>query len=114
MNDFFDFIFNNGDFRYSRVDKNITIINGDEHSTLVCNVLGINKENIKVDIDEDYIFINGLTKNELMNKDFYVDYKIRVKPDRIEKIEKKVENGLLVLVVYWKKSNKSNIQIIEK
>ena len=46
-----------------------------------------------------------------MNKDFYIDYKIRVKPDRIEKIEKKVENGLLVLVVYWKKSNKSNLKI---
>lgn len=118
MNEFFDFIFANADFKYSRIEKNVTVVNGKEKSTLIVNVLGINPSDIKVDIVDDcnysYLTVKGKTDDDVSKRNYYVDYSIRIKPDRVEKIEKTYKNGILYLDVIWKQMAKSKIDIVEK
>lgn len=118
MERIFDFWFDNSCLRYVREDKAIRVINGKEKSTLVLNVLGINPQDIKVDIDEGYadpqLMVSGITKDDVTGREYSIDYRIILNPKHIKQIEKSSKNGLLYIDVIWNTPQKSKIEIIEK
>ena len=120
LGNLFDVLFDSDFYSFNRMvrDKRpYQIINEKGFSTIIHNIVGIDAEDVKIDIvpiDErhSYLSIKGETKEDLLEKEFYnVKSRFTIRHGDIDKITKKVKNGILYLTVKWKTQEKPKLQI---
>lgn len=95
-----------------------SIVHDKDKSTIVVNMVGIDPNDIKVEIERlrncDYLVINGETKNKTLNKSFSKSLRFAVDSDEIKKIEYSSENGLLTIEIFYKIPEKQSVEIERK
>ncbi len=114
------FDFDRDFYRFTRNLKDMypyEIIRKDNQAIVVHNVVGLNKEDIKISIDRDneydYLVIAGEKKNEVTDKIYKVDSRFIIDLDDIDNsgVEYKVEDGLLYIYIKFKTPEKPDINI---
>lgn len=99
---------NKKDYKFNRDEKDMhpyTVINDDNFITIVHNVLGIDKADLKISLtreDGDYfIKIEGKTIDEYTNKEYSVSSTFGVNPEELElkQISSSMKNGLLYIQI---------------
>lgn len=78
----------------------------------VCRTVGINPEDVSVEIKNGYIKVSGKTKYE--ETDYDVSYDLPVSGDvlsNIEKLEYKTINGLTYIYIYIVRPEKKKVKI---
>lgn len=113
---FFDF--DKDFYRFTRNLKDMypyEIIRKDNKATIVHNVVGLSKDNIKITSERegsrDYLIISGEKKNEVTGKMYSVDSRFTINVDEIQNIEWRVEDGLLYVDVDFKAPEKPKLNI---
>jgi HSP20 family molecular chaperone IbpA len=119
----FDVFFDSDFYSFNRLvrDKRpYQVVNNEGSSTIIHGIVGINPEDVKIEIKpiddrHSYIVISGETKDELLEEEIYkIQSRFTVKHNDVDKITKKVKNGILYLTVKWKQQEKPQIQILEE
>lgn len=117
----FDFDFDKAFYTFTRSTKDMMpyeIIKGEGKRTIVHNVVGLSKDDIKVEIIKenktDYLNIFGEKKNEITNKMYSVSSRFWIDSDEIKSIDWYVKDGLLYVEVLLKESEKLNIPVSYK
>ncbi len=119
----FDVWFDNDFYNFSRMvrDKRpYQIVNNEGSTTIIHNVVGINEGDIKIEIKplddrHSYIEIVGESKDDLLNDEIYkVKSRFTVKHNEVEKLIKKIKNGILYLTIKWKEMEAPKIQIEDR
>jgi HSP20 family molecular chaperone IbpA len=107
------------DFRFTKSiikDMHPYEIKSEENKvTIAYQAVGIDEKDISVSIKKEngisYLVIEGKTKNKELDKDFSIHGKFTVgKPEEIEKVQYRVENGM-VYVYMLTKEYESKIEI---
>lgn len=107
-------------YRFTRNLKDMypyEIIRKDNQATIIHNVVGLSKDDIKISLEKegkiDYLVISGEKKNEITNKIYKVDSRFTINVDEIteEGIEWEVKDGLLYVYITFKKPEKPSIKI---
>lgn len=125
-----DLIFNPLDwdkttYRFNRDEKDMhpySIINKKDKVLITHNVLGINKEDLKITREsengKDYIVINGKTRDDITGREYSVASRFMLNNEEVDltKISATVKNGLLYITIpVLKEKNKKitdNITIL--
>lgn len=125
-----DLIFNPLDwdkttYRFNRDEKDMhpySIINKKDKVLITHNVLGINKEDLKITREsengKDYIVINGKTRDDVTGREYSVASRFMLNNEEVDltKISATVKNGLLYITIpVLKEKNKKitdNITIL--
>jgi HSP20 family molecular chaperone IbpA len=91
------------------------VIKKENSSILVHNLVGIAKEDIKINIEKankvDYLVISGETKNEVTGKTYSVSSRFEIDSDEVKDIDWYVRDGLLYIEVHLKEAQKPDINI---
>ena len=111
FNDIFDF--NRGLYNFNRVEKDMkpyNFISVDENTIILThNVLGIDKKDLKVSIEnknnKQTLTIKGRTEDKITKQVYDVNSQFDIKRQDIENIECKAENGLLYVTIKFKVNN---------
>lgn len=123
FSDIFDILdWDKKNYRFNREEKDMhpfSVKNTKETSTIIHNVLGINKEDIKLTLLKEngntYISIEGKSKDEITGKEYSVSSRFAIDGTQLElkKITSTMKNGLLYITIPFKKAevSKENIQI---
>jgi len=107
-------------YRFTRNLKDMypyEVVKKDNQIIIVHNVVGLNKDDIKITIERDgkydYLVICGEKKNEVTDKMYTVDSRFGIKLNEIasEGIEWKVEDGLLYIYIKLKEPEQPKINI---
>ena len=107
-------------YRFTRNLKDMypyEIIRKDNRATIIHNVVGLSKDDIKISLERegkiDYLVISGEKKNEITDKIYKVDSRFTINVDEIteEGIEWEVKDGLLYVYITFKKPEKPSIKI---
>ena len=121
-----DEFFNNFDwdkknYRFNREEKDMhpySVSNTKETSTIVHNVLGINKEDVKLSLSKEngntYILIEGKSKDSVTGKEYSVSSRFAIDASQLDlsKITSTMKNGLLYITMPFKKQEQpKNIKI---
>ena len=102
-------------YKFNREEKDMhpySIIKNDKETIITHNVLGINKEDLKLtrknENGDSYIVIEGKTKDELTNKEYSVSSRFALDESQLDLsgIKSSVKNGLLYIVIPNKKDKK--------
>lgn len=102
-------------YKFNREEKDMhpySIIKNDKETIITHNVLGINKEDLKLtrknENGDSYIVIEGKTKDELTNKEYSVSSRFALDESQLDLsgIKSSVKNGLLYIVIPNKKNKK--------
>lgn len=102
-------------YKFNREEKDMhpySIIKNDKETIITHNVLGINKEDLKLtrknENGDSYIVIEGKTKDELTNKEYSVSSRFALDESQLNLsgIKSSVKNGLLYIVIPNKKDEK--------
>lgn len=102
-------------YKFNREEKDMhpySIIKNDKETIITHNVLGINKEDLKLtrknENGDSYIVIEGETKDELTNKEYSVSSRFALDESQLDLsgIKSSVKNGLLYIVIPNKKDKK--------
>lgn len=102
-------------YKFNREEKDMhpySIIKNDKETIITHNVLGINKEDLKLtrknENGDSYIVIEGRTKDELTNKEYSVSSRFALDESQLDLsgIKSSVKNGLLYIVIPNKKDKK--------
>lgn len=102
-------------YKFNREEKDMhpySIIKNDKETIITHNVLGINKEDLKLtrknENGDSYIVIEGKTKDELTNKEYSVSSRFALDESQLDLsgIKSSVKNGLLYIVIPNKKDEK--------
>lgn len=93
------------------------ITQNEDNNHIVClNALGVDPADITVEVIEEegyqYLNVNGKTHNELLSKDFLVDFSFRVRKP-IKRIVKSFSFGLLTLNIEYDSPIRPKVEIIE-
>lgn len=116
----FDLDFDKEFYRFTRNLKDMypyEIIRKDNRATIIHNVVGLSKDDIKISLERegkiDYLVISGEKKNEITDKIYKVDSRFTINVDEIteEGIEWEVKDGLLYIYITFKKPEKPSIKI---
>lgn len=125
-----DLIFNPLDwdktaYRFNRDEKDMhpySIINKKDRVLITHNVLGINKEDLKITRESEngknYIVINGKTRDDITGREYSVASRFMLNNEEVDltKISATVKNGLLYITIpVLKEKNKKitdNITIL--
>ena len=116
----FDLDFDKEFYRFTRNLKDMypyEIIRKDNRATVIHNVVGLSKDDIKISLERegkiDYLVISGEKKNEITDKIYKVDSRFTINLDEIatEGIEWEVKDGLLYVYVAFKEPEKPNVKI---
>lgn len=96
-------------YNFMRPEKDMTpysIIEQKDKTILVHNIVGINKDDLKITIKsengEKYICINGSTQDEITGQKYEVNSRFSVKAQDIKNIESTMKNGLLYIEISYK------------
>lgn len=102
-------------YKFNREEKDMhpySIIKNDKETIITHNVLGINKEDLKLtrknENGDSYIVIEGKTKDELTNKEYSVSSRFALDESQLDLsgIKSSIKNGLLYIVIPNKKDKK--------
>lgn len=102
-------------YKFNREEKDMhpySIIKNDKETIITHNVLGINKEDLKLtrknENGDSYIVIEGKTKDELTNKEYSVSSRFALDESQLDLsgIKSSVKNGLLYIIIPNKKDKK--------
>lgn len=102
-------------YKFNREEKDMhpySIIKNDKETIITHNVLGINKEDLKLtrknENGNSYIVIEGKTKDELTNKEYSVSSRFVLDKSQLDLsgIKSSIKNGLLYIVIPNKKDKK--------
>lgn len=102
-------------YKFNREEKDMhpySIIKNDKETIITHNVLGIDKEDLKLtrknENGDSYIVIEGKTKDELTNKEYSVSSRFALDESQLDLsgIKSSVKNGLLYIVIPNKKDKK--------
>lgn len=119
-NELIDFLFEPFDwdkksYKFNREEKDMhpySIIQNDRETIITHNVLGINKEDLKLtrknENGDSYIVIEGKTKDEITNKEYSVSSRFALDESQLNLsgIKSSVKNGLLYIIIPNKKLKK--------
>jgi len=108
FNDIFDF--NRGLYNFNRVEKDMkpyNIISVDENTTILThNVLGIDKKDLKVSVEnknnKQTLTIKGKTEDKITKQIYDVNSQFDIKRQDIENIDCKADKGLLYITIKFK------------
>jgi len=107
-------------YRFNREEKDMhpySIHNSAEQTVIVHNVLGINKEDLKlskrIENGISYIVIEGKTKDSITNKEYSISSRFALDDSCLDltKISSNTKNGLLYIIIPVKKSKPKNENI---
>lgn len=112
------FDFDRDFYRFSRNLKDMypyEIIKKDSSSIIVHNVVGMSKDDIKINVEKenkaDYLVISGESKNGVTNRTYSVSSRFKIDGDEVRDIDWYVQDGLLYIEVHFKEVQKPNINI---
>lgn len=109
-------------YKFNREEKDMhpySIIKNDKETIITHNVLGINKEDLKLtrknENGDSYIVIEGKTKDELTNKEYSVSSRFALDESQLDLsgIKSNIKNGLLYIIIPNKKDKKLKEEQIE-
>lgn len=102
-------------YKFNREEKDMhpySIIKNDKETIITHNVLGINKEDLKLtrknENGDSYIVIEGKTKDELTNKEYSVSSRFALDESQLDLsgIKSSIKNGLLYIIIPNKEDKK--------
>ncbi len=102
-------------YKFNREEKDMhpySIIKNDKETIITHNVLGINKEDLKLtrknENGNSYIVIEGKTKDELTNKEYSVSSRFVLDKSQLDLsgIKSSIKNGLLYIIIPNKEDKK--------
>lgn len=102
-------------YKFNREEKDMhpySIIKNDKETIITHNVLGINKEDLKLtrknENGNSYIVIEGKTKDELTNKEYSVSSRFVLDKPQLDLsgIKSSIKNGLLYIIIPNKEDKK--------
>lgn len=116
LNDLFDF--DRKFYTFVRPEKDMmpyTIINKENQTILIHNVIGINKEDLKISIKtengEKILYISGQTKDNISGNNYEVNSRFKIKAQSIKNIECECANGLLYVTISYNEPEEKEIEI---
>ena len=116
LDNFFDF--DRKFYNFSRPEKDMTpytVVNKENKTILIHNVVGINKEDLKINTKtengEKILYISGQTKDEISGNDYSINSRFKVKAQAIQNIECECKNGLLYVTITYDKPTEEEIVI---
>lgn len=101
-------------YKFRRLEKDMypySVHEGENEVTLVHNVLGIDKKDLKVNLEHENskLVISGETTNEKTNNTYSVHSEFRLDNNKkIKDIKSKLENGLLYITIEYEENEKNN------
>lgn len=127
MSNLMNLIFNpfdwdKGFYNFSRDEKDMhpySIINGENEITIIHNVLGINKEDLKlskkVENHNTFIVIEGKTKDDITGKEYSINSRFSIDDSQLDmsKAESTTKNGLLYITIPYNKAKEEEESIIK-
>lgn len=118
---FYDLIFDKSFYSFNRCLKDMypyKIKTEDDKVTIIHNVLGIDEEDIKIEIKKEqgnyYLYILGETQDKETEEVYNVRSKFSIDAELTENITWTVKNGILKIIVNRKKENPIDIKIIKQ
>lgn len=116
LNDLFDF--DRKFYTFVRPEKDMmpyTIINKENQTILIHNVIGINKEDLKISVKtengEKILYISGQTKDNISGNNYEVNSRFKIKAQSIKNIECECANGLLYVTISYNEPEEKEIEI---
>lgn len=117
------FDFDRNFYKFNRIEKDMnpySIKQTDEGIILIHNVLGINKEDLKISTKREnhtnLIIIEGKTKDEVTGREYSINSRFSVDDNvDLKSAKPSMKNGLLYISIKYKeaKESKENILAIE-
>lgn len=117
------FDFDRDFYKFNRIEKDMnpySIKKTDEGIILIHNVLGINKEDLKISTKREnhtnLIIIEGKTKDEVTGREYSINSRFSVDDNvDLKSAKPSMKNGLLYISIKYKeaKESKENILTIE-
>lgn len=117
------FDFDRDFYKFNRIEKDMnpySIKQTDEGIILIHNVLGINKEDLKISTKREnhtnLIIIEGKTKDEITGREYSINSRFSVDDNvDLKSAKPSMKNGLLYISIKYKeaKESKENILAIE-
>lgn len=117
------FDFDRAFYKFNRIEKDMnpySIKQTDEGIILIHNVLGINKEDLKISTKREnhtnLIIIEGKTKDEVTGREYSINSRFSVDDNvDLKSAKPSMKNGLLYISIKYKeaKESKENILAIE-
>lgn len=95
-----------------------SIVNSENNSIIVCDVLGIDKKDLKLvvyqKLDGIYLKVSGITKNKITKKYYEINASFALDDTQLDltKITSNMENGLLYITIPVKKEQPKNFKTI--
>jgi HSP20 family molecular chaperone IbpA len=114
-NDFFDLVWKSWERPIKEV-KAFRVLETHDGYQIVCNALGIDKEDIKVQLLNNSLHIEGETSDDEIEYTNKVKYQFNVSriANDIEKIDYTLRNGLLIVNIITLKTKKKEIKVAYK
>lgn len=116
LDDLFDF--DRKFYNFVRPEKDMTpytVVNKENKTILIHNVVGINKEDLKIttktENGEKILYISGQTKDSVSGNEYSVNSRFKVKAQAIKKIDCECKNGLLYVTISYDEPNEEEITI---
>lgn len=118
MLDLFDFLRN--EYAFTRPVQDMhpyEYIEKDGKSIVILNTLGVSEKDMDITVGsedgQNYIFVNGVTHNEIKDRDYKIRMKFRIRKN-IEKIEWESQDGLTYLYISFEEPIKPQVKIVRK
>ena len=116
LDDLFDF--DRKFYTFMRPEKDMmpyTVINKENQTVLIHNVVGINKEDLKVttktENGEKILYITGQTKDKISGSNYEINSRFKIKAQAIKSIDGECANGLLEVTMAYDKPAEEEIKI---
>lgn len=113
--DFFDNLFVRGSFgRPFLESEKCKVYSKEKYDLLVFNTLGVDSKDLKVEVKNSYLSVQGITKVEEIDAENKVDYCVGINTARISNIDYKEKNGYLYVYLYRKDTKAVKIKEIKE
>lgn len=118
----FNFNFDKKFYNFNREEKDMhpySILNKENATILTHNVLGLNKEDIKLSKKKEngvpYLYISGKTTDEITGKTYELNSRFAMVEDKwdLSKVTSTMKNGLLYITIPYKKEDKEKESFIK-
>lgn len=109
-------------YNFNRDEKDMhpySIVNKDNEIIIIHNVLGINKENLKlskkIENHNTFIVIEGKTKDNITGKEYSINSRFSIDDSQLNmsKAESTTKNGLLYITIPYSKAKEEEESIIK-
>lgn len=117
----FLFDFDKEFYNFTRPVKDISpheIIRRDDQVIIVHNALGVDSDDIKVDVNKlygkHYLTLFGETKNSVSGKNYSFNSRFLIDVDSVKDVEWEVKDGLLYVTLQYKEPQAQQVKITRK